>query len=168
MVFCFYLFFVFFGGGGGIETTSYCQKVIYFTAFPNYFNFITNILIHFIGAAPNHKPCIWYDKNRNVTDVKLYDEASEVCCEMSGTHKKINHQGHEIDCCGGKLCSSISFWFFTVHLFFSVKFTNINNQCNIQYHSVTYRIVIFNKNTYCNINQLFIFYKFISQFPSKR
>lgn len=52
------------------------------------------------GAAPNHKPCIWYDKNRNVTDVKLYDEASEVCCEMSGTHKKINHQGHEIDCCG--------------------------------------------------------------------
>lgn len=102
-----------------------------------------------------------------VSTVKLYDEASEVCCEMSGTHKKINHQGHEIDCCGGKLCSSISFWFFTVHLFFSVKFTN-NNQCNIQYHSVTYRIVIFNKNTYCNINQLFIFYKFISQFPSKR
>lgn len=103
--------FFFWGGGGGIETTGihFIAKQLFFYSISNYFNFITNILIHFIGAAPNHKPCIWYDKNRNVTDVKLYDEASEVCCEMSGTHKKINHQGHEIDCCGGKLCSSISF-----------------------------------------------------------
>uniref|UniRef100_A0A8W8LTS5 Galaxin-like repeats domain-containing protein n=1 Tax=Magallana gigas TaxID=29159 RepID=A0A8W8LTS5_MAGGI len=51
------------------------------------------------GAAATHKPCLWSDKNGKITD-EPYDEASEICCEKSGKHTKINHQGHKIDCCG--------------------------------------------------------------------
>lgn len=85
----------------------------------NYLSFITILInkLNFTGAAATHKPCLWSDKNGKITD-EPYDEASEICCEKSGKHTKINHQGHKIDCCGGKL-------FFRFTLIFHCSFYSV-------------------------------------------